>query len=185
MRYHGPEAEILHERYARALFGVAEESESIDDVCRGLEALSDFTRKEKNFLKVMTHPKIGKKDKMKILENTSRKTHFPSGLLYFLKVLVKNNRAGLMHGIFLKFKDFYEKKKEIKKVFVKTAESLGKKNIERLREALSRSLKKDIAIEESVDPSIIGGFDIEIGGTVYKNSLASSLAAFRNKLTSL
>jgi F-type H+-transporting ATPase subunit delta len=185
MRSSGPAIEILHERYSRAIFDVARESDKLDDVFDKMNLLNELAKKNKNLLKILNNPEIDKKDKIKTLEIISRKADLPEELLSFLKILVKNNRIGLLHGIFLKYRDLYDKNKGRVKVFVETAVSLGKKEIARLEEILSRSLKKAATVVEILSPSVIGGIDIKIKGAVYKLSLADRLRFMKKRLQEL
>lgn len=182
MSYLGPETEILHERYAEALIDIAEEAGKLDGVADNLTFLNELVRKDRLFAKILHHPEIDREDKLKALEAVSKKVQFCDEFYAFLKVLAKKNRLNLIHGIFLKYCDLYKEKRSKVKVFIKAAVSLSKAQIERLKEILSRTLRKDIIVEESIQPSLIGGLDIKIGDLVYNLSLADRLNLMGERL---
>jgi len=182
MKYLGPEAEILHERYARALIAVAETSKKLDQVKDDLSLASSLIRENAELSKILLHPEIDKKEKTALLDNICRKVNFCSEIHSFVNVLVKNNRLGLIHGVFLRYRDFYERKKGILKVFITTADALDSAQKMRLKSMLKDAFKKEIALEEIIDPSLIGGFNLRIKGVVHNLSLASRVQLIKKGL---
>jgi len=182
MKYLGPETEILHERYARAIFGVAKESKELDRVAGDLSFMSEMVRKNKGLGKILGNPEIDKEEKLKMLEVVSKKVRFSRDFFSLLQLLVKKQRTGLIHGIFLRYRDLYDREKGLVPVFVKSAIPLEKTQIARLGKALSARLKKDVKIQESLTPSAIGGFDVRIKDMAYNLSLADRLKAMKERL---
>lgn len=182
MKYPGPQVEILHERYSRALFEIARESDKLDSVLDNMNLLNELAEKNKELVKILENPEIDRKDKLGLLEVISEKMNLSEELMSFLKLLVKNNRIGLLRGIFLKYRDHYDKKKGRVKIFVKTAVSLGKEKIARLEDIISRKLKKDARVVEILSPSVLGGIDIKLEGAVYKLSVADRLRLMKRRL---
>ncbi len=173
MKYHGPETEILHERYACALMDVARAGGRLDEVAKNLSLTSALVRKDKDFARILLHPGIDKGEKINLLEGISKKARFCEEFCSFIRVLAEKNRLGLIHGVFLRYRDLYEQRKGLLKVFIATAVSLSAGQLKALKEVLKRRLKKDIVILQMVEPSLIGGFDLRIGNSVYNLSLAS------------
>lgn len=175
MSYLGPETEILHERYAKALIDISEEADKLDEVADNLALLNELVRGERLFTKILQDPRIAKEDKLKTLEAISEKARFCDEFYDFLRVLTERDRLNIIHGVFLKHRDLYQGRKGKLKVVVETAVSLSREQIARLREVLSRKLKKDIIIEESIQPGLVGGLNIRIGDLAYNLSLADRL----------
>ena len=182
MKYQGPETEILHGRYARALIDVAAAGERLDEVAKNLSQVSEMVRKNKHFSKILLHPGVDKAEKINLLESISKQARFCKEFHSFIRVLARKNRLGLIHGVFLKYRDFYEQRKGLLKVFVTTAVSLSAAQLKRLKEVLERRLKKDIRISQVVEPSLIGGFNLRIGNSVYNLSLANKAKLIKKGL---
>jgi len=182
MRYQGPETEILHERYATALFDIAQEAGKIDEVWENLQFFNELLKESADLRKILAHPGVSREEKLKALKIISGKRDFCGEFRGFIQVLAKNDRLGFAHGISLRYRDFYDKSKKRLKVFVKTAVSLSKEQTERIKGALKHQLKKDIMVEEIVDPRLIGGLDIRIGDMVYNRSLDKRLKLLKEGL---
>ena len=182
MKCHGPETEILHGRYARALIDIASSGEKLDEVAKNLSLISETVRKDKHLTKILLHPGVEKAEKMKLLDSISQQARFCKEFRSFIMVLARRNRLGLIHGIFLRYRDFYEQRKGLLKVFVTTALSLSVAQLKRLKGILKRRLKKEIVISQVVEPSLIGGFNLKIGNSVYNLSLANKAKLFKKGL---
>lgn len=182
MRYRGPETEILHGRYARALIDAATAGEKLDEVAKNLSLVSEMVRKNKQLSKILLHPGIDKAEKINLLESISKKARFCGEFRSFITVLARKNRLGLIHGVFLRYRDFYEQRKGLLKVFVTTAVSLSAAQLRALKGTLKRRLKKEIVIAQVVEPSLIGGFNVRIGNSVYNLSLASKAKLIKKGL---
>ncbi len=60
---------------------------------------------------------------------------------------------------------------------------LGENHINRLKSALSSLTNRDVEIESRLDPSLIGGFIVKVGSTIYDSSLKGQLMLLRAELT--
>lgn len=182
MSYLGAETEILHERYAGALFNAAKEIGNPEEVLGNLTSMTELVDKNKELGKILRHPEVEKTDKYKTLERIAGKERFSEVFLSFLKVLCKKDRLSFIHATFLKYRDLYNREKGKIKVFVRTAVTLSERQIERLEETLDRKLKMKTQITQIVRPSLIGGLDVKIGDRVYNLSLIDRLKLIKERL---
>jgi F-type H+-transporting ATPase subunit delta len=65
---------------------------------------------------------------------------------------------------------------------VTTATPADRETLERIRRALERTTGQEIAFEERVDPSLLGGLVVRTGDLVMDASLRSRLDALRHRL---
>jgi len=70
---------------------------------------------------------------------------------------------------------------EVVPVEVTSADSLSEADLERLREALSSFLGKQVRLELRVDPSLIGGGIVRVGDHLIDGSLRGQLAGLRER----
>ena len=70
---------------------------------------------------------------------------------------------------------------EVVPVEVTSADSLSEADLERLREALSSFLGKQVRLELRVDPSLIGGVIVRFGDHLIDGSLRGQLAGLRER----
>lgn len=185
MHYNAPKIEVLHHRYAQALIEVAQENNRLDKIEEDLISLNTLARTNRQFAHILYHPEIDKDDKIKLLEDVCKKFHFCPEISSFLKLLAKKNRFRLIHGVFLRYRDLYDLRKHRIKVFVRTAISLKKSQLAKLKTILKKKLNKDIFIEEIIEPSLIGGLNLKIGSLAYNPSLVDRLKLLEEDLAKI
>ncbi|MFC1808230.1 ATP synthase F1 subunit delta [Candidatus Omnitrophota bacterium] len=183
MRYRGHDAEMLHQRYAQALIDIAEEAGVLDKVENGLAGLTVLIRENNELEKVLAHPEIDKKVKQRIFREICKKENLCNELCQFLDLLVVKKRINILHGVFLKYRDLYDLRRRRQKVFVRTAISLSKIQIDRLRHILENILNKKVILQEVIEPLLLGGIDFKIGSRVYKLSLSNRLKRVGGRLS--
>lgn len=66
---------------------------------------------------------------------------------------------------------------------VRSAVQLDDRQRERLAQALSRQLGRDIELQVVVDPDVVGGLVVRVGDTVIDGSVATRLERVRTRLT--
>jgi len=60
---------------------------------------------------------------------------------------------------------------------------LNEHHLNKLRSALSALTNRDVKIDSRLDPSLIGGFIVKVGSTIYDSSLKGQLMLLRAELT--
>jgi len=176
--------EVLHHRYARALFEVAEDKGKAEDIMMHLRLINDFLRAGKQASKFLYSPVIEDEKKMKLLLSIAKQGDFCTEFMNFLKMLLEKKRLNLLHGILLRYRDFFDVYKKRVYVLIKSACEMEKPQMKRLKEMLKKRLGKEIAVKHEIEPSLMGGLLIKVGDRVYDASLRRNLAKLREVMTS-
>ena len=101
----------------------------------------------------------------------------------FLKLMISNGYlAGLKDTIKSLIILYEEKVKKVTAV-VTAPVALEEKYISRLKAALTTLTDREVLVESRLDPSLIGGFIVKVGSTVYDSSLKGQLQLLRAELT--
>jgi F-type H+-transporting ATPase subunit delta len=82
---------------------------------------------------------------------------------------------------------YQERLEDLQKIVraeVTTAEAMAPERLSEMQRRLASATGRTVKLTARVDPSLIGGMKTQIGGTVYDGSIATQLAAFRQKLES-
>ncbi|OGT47159.1 MAG: ATP synthase F1 subunit delta [Gammaproteobacteria bacterium RIFCSPHIGHO2_12_FULL_41_20] len=93
----------------------------------------------------------------------------------FLHVLADNKRLIVLPDIAALFNTYYAEAEKMVKVRVVTAVAINDTYRHKLMDALANRLRKHIAIECEIDPSILGGAIIRIGDRVIDGSVRGKL----------
>ncbi|MBQ8673097.1 MAG: F0F1 ATP synthase subunit delta [Bacteroides sp.] len=173
---------IVSMRYARALLHYADGHECASrlyDEMRMLEhSLSHFPR----LREALANPALNKREKLSLLSTaavgegkTSRE------FARFVTLVMKNGREPLLHYICLAFLDLYRRARHIHVGRLVTAVTVSEEVKRRIREGSSRRLQAHTELRTEVDPSLEGGFVLEIDGVRLDASVATQLKSVKRQ----
>jgi F-type H+-transporting ATPase subunit delta len=174
--------ELIHDRYARAIFEIAEENDELDTVMRELEVFGYEWVFDGEFRKLMAHPLMSKKDRKDIFRKLSDQAVFSKSVLYLLEVLVDNKREDMIHGIFLRFRDLYEIKKGRIRVIVETATEINKAKKKELTDVLRKKFNREVDLDLRQNKDLIGGFYVRCDDYLYDASVKKKLDKLKEVL---
>ncbi|MBM7645363.1 F-type H+-transporting ATPase subunit delta [Scopulibacillus daqui] len=174
-------SEAVAERYARALFEVAKERETVDAVEEQCQLVGTTINQHRELKSVLSHPQIDSKDKKAIIEQVFKK-EVNEEVVNLLKVLIDHHREGIFNDVVDEFTAMANQHRGIVEVVVTTATPLKEKEKEKLAETLGQTLNKKLRIKTKVDPDVIGGLLVRIGNRLYDGTMAGKLARFKQEL---
>ena len=169
-------------RYARALFQTAQEQGCEDAVYDGL------TRFAHNYVlaiaqsnEVLADPIVQPEEKVKLLEMAVGEP-MHDALKQFIAFVAEQKREDKMFLIALKFMEMYRTKHGILSTHVTTATELSESSYDKIKAFIKQTFDADAEIDVKIDPSLIGGFILDIENTRMDASVAGQLNALKNKL---
>lgn len=176
------ELEVLHDRYARALFMCARETRSVDRVMEELSGLNEEWLKDEKFSYFLVHPLIGRDEKKSVIHRLLSGKKCCDTIRNFLDMLIDNRRENLIHGVFLRYRDLYDEFKEKIRISVETAEPPSESERKILVKTLKSKFHEDVDIEITEKPELIGGILIKYRDRIYDYSLKGQLRMMSRKL---
>ncbi|MFA5821219.1 MAG: ATP synthase F1 subunit delta [Candidatus Gracilibacteria bacterium] len=102
----------------------------------------------------------------------------------FLAMMRKKKKGRLLKRFPAVFKEVWNDRKGIVEIKVTTPYELGKAEEEELSERLGKTLKKEIVLEVSVEPRVIGGLKLEFGEYVIDGTVVKNLELLKAKFVS-
>ena len=161
--------------YAQAIFSLATEQKTIDDVKTDLDALMEFADKEESFLVFLASPYFNAQTKNELILKvfSGRLTQLT---MNFLFVVMKNGRAAYLPFMIDRYGKLWFDNYHCCSVVATVSEPLSDERIRNLSHQIAASIKKNIELRVIVDPSIIGGVIIRYGENVVNNSVRRRLA---------
>jgi F-type H+-transporting ATPase subunit delta len=174
----------LARRYARALLDVAREqgADAINEVEQDLYGLADLWESSPELRTVIGHPKLTR-DRKRAAVTAALEGKVQPLTIRFVSVLVEKGRLDVIRDIALEFDAASDEAQNVAKAKVATylplAEAQRAKLEERLRAFTARAR---VVIEETVDPSLLGGIVVRIGDQVLDGSVAGRLRKMRERV---
>lgn len=167
------------QRYARALFDLAEEAKATAAVERDLVALKEMVAGSKDLRVLLESPSFSAEDKGAGLAGIAAKAKFHAITRKFLGLLSANRRAGALVEVIGGFRKLSAEKRGVVSAEVVTAVPLSAAQSKGVASALRTALGKDPEISTRVDPAILGGIKVRVGSRLFDASLKSKLDSLK------
>ena len=163
------------ERYATALFDLADETGALDAVRADLKSLKSAWGESADLRRLATSPVMGAEDQSRGLAAIADKAKFHATTKKFLGLLAQNGRARDLPGVIAGFDALYAKKTGVVSAEVVSAGPLSTAQMTHIRSALLGALGKAPDLTARVDPSILGGVKVKVGSKLFDGSLKTRL----------
>jgi F-type H+-transporting ATPase subunit delta len=165
----------LSGRYARALFDLAVENKALDSVSNSVGALKRALAESTDLRTVTTNPMIGRKDATNAMGAVAKAMKLDALTSNFLAVLAGNSRLSALPAIITAFSALAANHRGEVTAQVTTAHPLDAAQTKALAAKLKAKMGKDVAIEATTNPDILGGLIVKIGSQMIDNSIATKL----------
>lgn len=174
------ERTTLARPYAEAVFELASESGSLEE-WGSLLGFYAIAMRDEELLNAARDPRLQAGQKQELLYSLYDGISGQHKVL--LDMLLENGKLELMPEISAVFNQLRADAEGTVNAQVVSAFELDEAQVKALEGALKNELKRDVVIETSVDPSIIGGVIIRAGDTVIDGSVAGRLHDLTSYLT--
>jgi len=166
-------------RYATALFELALESNAVDQVQAELNGFEALVASSPDLARLVRSPAFSAEEQARALGAVLDKAGLKGIAANFLKVVAGNRRLFAVHDMIRGFKALVAKHKGEVTAQVTVAEALNDARMNDIRNALRQVTGKDVQIDVTVDPSIIGGLKVKLGSRMVDASLRTKLNSIK------
>ena len=182
MRTKPSEQEIAIARvYAQAALSLAEQQGQSDEVLAELESLSAVMDRDPAFESFLGSPLVDTEKRRAALDRIGQ-GQMSEILLDTLQVMNNKGRSGLVRAFVEAFRQEYEELRGQVRVRVQSAVPLTPALRERLQQAVSSYTGKTAKLEESVEPSLIGGLVIQVEDRRIDTSVVKEIRGLGQRL---
>ncbi len=165
----------LADRYAAALYDLADEQASLDQTVDQASELARLIDTNPDFRRLLDSPLIDVKQSTEAARAVLVSQGFSLTIQRFVSVIAANRRLSKLRGILSAFAALVARKRGVVTAHVTTAHGLSLPQREAVRARLIEAGYGNVNIDEQVDPSILGGLVVKIGARLYDNSIKSRL----------
>jgi F-type H+-transporting ATPase subunit delta len=169
-------------RYATALFELALETGSINAVSADLARFEALLTSSPDLLHLVRSPVFGSEDQLRALSAVLDKVEIGGLAGNFLKTVTRNRRLFAVQGILKAFRAQVARYRGEIRAQVTVAEPLSDAHVAALAETLKNVTGKDVAVDLTVDPALIGGLTVKLGSRMVDASLRTKLNAIRHAM---
>ncbi len=168
-------------RYSRALFALALASQAVDAIEQELTTVAEAVQQTPEFLMVMLQPQISSDTKKTIVLRAFGQ-HVSPTVADFLSLLVDRNRVALIGAIMSHFVEQANAWRNETVASVTTAIPLSDTEQQMFIDRLGQVTGKKVELVTQVDPSIIGGARVYVGGKMIDGTVTTHLERIRERL---
>jgi F-type H+-transporting ATPase subunit delta len=177
-------ANLIASRYAKSLIDLAQEQNKLDQVYGDITGLKEAVENKDLFL-LLKSPIINAAKKNSILK-TIFDGKIDSLSTAFIDIVVRKGREKILPEIMNEFIKQYKTINKITSVKLISATALEAAVLDNITKELSSSDSTDekIELDVEVDPSLVGGFVLQIEDKLYDASVAHQLSKLRKSFSS-
>ena len=165
----------LSGRYATALFELARDAKAIDTVEASLDTVRQALAESTDFAALTTSPVIGRGAAGAAVAAVARTLKLDETTTKFLGVLAENRRLRDLPAIIRAFRSLAAQHRGETTAEVTSAHALTDDQVAELKQALRQRVGRDVNVDLSVDPSLLGGLVVKIGSQMIDSSIRTRL----------
>lgn len=176
---------LIPRRYAKALYEVALERGRAEALYSMMGSLAKAFETEPGLHATIANPFVADSDKVALLDTAAGASAQDTTFADFLKLLVRNRRIDMAGDIARAYLREYRRRNNIRLVTVVSAVPLAPALLDRIKEIVNAHLHgASMEFSTAIDPSIIGGFVVNIDNERLDASVSDRLKELRLSLLS-
>jgi F-type H+-transporting ATPase subunit delta len=165
----------LAERYAAALFELADERHALDAAANDLRELRAMLHASGDLLRLVRSPVLSRAEQGKAMAAVAENAKLSQLTTDFLAVVARNRRLFAVPAMIEAYlAKLAERRGEVTAEVV-AAQKLTKAQENTLGEQLRRAVGSRVTVDVRVDPSLLGGMVVKIGSRMVDGSLKGQL----------
>ncbi|WP_185969972.1 F0F1 ATP synthase subunit delta [Rhizobium straminoryzae] len=167
------------DRYASSLFELSLEAGAIDQVRADLDRFQAMIDESDDLKRLIASPVFSSGDQVRAIVALCEKAGIQGLVANFLKVVAANRRLFALPGMIRAYRDAVARHRGEVTAEVVSAHALSAAQEEELKSALKGVTGKEVAVDVTVDPSILGGLIVKVGSRQIDTSLRTKLSTLK------
>ena len=165
----------LAERYAAALFELADERHALDEVAANLRELRAMLAESGDLMRMVRSPVLSRAEQGKAIEALAAQASLSKLTCDFLAIVARNRRLFAVPAMIEAYLEKLAERRGEVTAEVTAAQALSEAQQNSLIDQLRRVVGSRVAIDVRVDPSLLGGMIVRIGSRMVDGSLKGRL----------
>jgi F-type H+-transporting ATPase subunit delta len=172
--------EEIAQVYARALFEVASEHDSLDEIRDQLGAFADAMHDNRDLAVFFFSPYFSVPEKKDGLKRAvvDANPEFRN----FLEALIERHRMPAIFRIRAEFDALWDEARRLLPVRVTSAVQLDEETVKGIGERIGSQVDRQIELSAEVDPTILGGIVLRVGNLILDASIKNRLEQLRQQV---
>ena len=169
-------------RYASALFDLARDAKTVDQVEQSLASVRDAIAQSDDFRTLTASPTLSRSDAVKGVLAAADSLGVDATTKSLLGVLAQNRRLGQLPQIVRAFRRLASRHRGEATAEVTSAHPLTDDQVAELKQQLRARVGREVTVDLSVDPQLLGGLVVRIGSQMIDSSIRTRLNALASAM---
>ena len=165
----------LADRYAAALFELADERRALDQVAADLRSLRQLLAESPDLRRLVRSPILSRVEQGKAIVAVAERAGFDGLTRSFLGLVAHNRRLFAVPAMIEAFLQRLAARRGEVTAEVTSAQELTPAQLSAVNEQLRKAVGSKIAVEVKVDKNLLGGLIVKVGSRMVDASLRSKL----------
>ena len=176
--------DTIAERYANALFGLAEESSAAEKkrISAGVKLLSQIIASNEKLEQALRSPVIDAVSQDNALQAVLQKAKIDETVAKFVGLVIQNRRAFSLPAILTAYARLEARARGEISAEIVSAKKLSAAQTKSIKTQMKKTYGKDVAITAVIDPSILGGLIVKVGSQMVDGSLRTKLNSLKQAM---
>ncbi len=175
-------SDVIAKRYARALYDLGQEEGKEKAFLEELQGIVGVINENAELKSILESPLYDIVLKKRILKEVSAKISISPYAVNFLNILLDKDRFFVLSEILDAYKLILDEISGRVRAKVVCAAALDDSQLQQVCRTLSKVFKKDVDVDVSVEPSLIGGMIAEVEGMIYDGSVKTQISKLKQSL---
>ena len=162
-------------RYATALFELARDERKLEAVGTSMASMKQALAESEDLRTLTTSPIVSRDEALAAIGGVAKSLKLDPLTANFLGVLAQNRRLGQLGAIIRAFNQLAAAHRGETTAEVTSARPLNDDQVAALKSNLKGRLGRDVNVDLSVDPSILGGLVVKVGSQMIDGSIRTKL----------
>ena len=167
------------ERYASSLFDLALEAGAVESVGADLDSFQRMIDESADLKRLIVSPVFSADDQFKAISAIISRAGITGLTGNFLKVVARNRRLFAVPGIVRSYRETAARHRGEVSAEVASAHALTEAQKIELKAALKSVTGKDVTLNVTVEPSLLGGLIVKVGSRQIDTSLRTKLSSLK------
>jgi F-type H+-transporting ATPase subunit delta len=172
--------EEIGQVYARALFEVASEHDSLDEIHEQLGAFADAMHENRDLAVFFFSPYFSVDEKKAGLARAVQDAD--PALDNFLQALIERHRMPAIFRIRTEFESLWDEERKLLPVQITSAIELDAATVKSLGDRIGKQVDRHVEISADVNPDILGGVVLRVGNVILDASIKNRLEQLRKQV---
>ena len=169
--------------YGDALFMLAEELSETEEIKRHADIVCATIEANPSYTSLLDSPAISREERLALIDGSFGSLN--KNLVNLVKILAEKRLTHLLTRVLECFLAEYDRSRGIERVSVISAVPMTAEQIARLRAKLEAITGKQIIVNNTCDPSLLGGMKLRYQGIQLDGTVKTKLDGFAKRLSEL